>query len=117
MAADADIPVPVTCLEGQDQAINDLEREKDLHMKIIAASLLAALLAAGCTTTEKRATGGAVVGAGAGAVIGGIAGGGRGAVIGAAVGGATGAVIGAATTPGDCVYRRKDGTKYVARCP
>lgn len=79
--------------------------------------MLAVTLAAGCTTTEKRATGGAVVGAGAGAVIGGIAGGGKGAAIGAAVGAATGAVVGAATTPGDCVYKRKDGSTYVARCP
>jgi len=84
---------------------------------LIAASLMAGMLAAGCTTTENRAAAGGVVGAGTGAVIGGITGGRKGAVVGAVVGGAAGAVIGAATTPGYCVYRRKDGSTYEARCP
>ena len=85
-------------------------------MRMIAVLICAGLLA-GCTTTEKRAAGGAVVGAGAGAVVGGIAGGGRGAATGAAVGAVAGALIGAATTPGDCIYRRPDGSEYVAPCP
>ncbi|HEX4505536.1 MAG TPA: hypothetical protein VH722_07375 [Alphaproteobacteria bacterium] len=47
----------------------------------------------------QRAAGGALIGAGTGAVIGGIAGGGGGAAVGALAGGATGAAVGAATTP------------------
>lgn len=62
---------------------------------------LAALVAA-CTNPYdpgQRALGGAAIGAGAGAAIGGIAGGGHGALIGALAGGAVGAVGGAVTTP------------------
>lgn len=62
-----------------------------------AAISVVALAMAGCTTTERRAGTGALIGGGTGAVIGGIAGGGTGAAIGAGVGAATGAVIGAAT--------------------
>jgi hypothetical protein len=47
----------------------------------------------------QRAVGGGLMGAGAGALIGGAAGGGRGAAAGALIGGAAGAVGGAATTP------------------
>jgi len=65
-------------------------------VKVIAFSLLA-LSIAGCTTTEKRAGTGALIGGGTGAIIGGIAGGGTGAAVGAAIGAGTGAVIGAAT--------------------
>jgi outer membrane lipoprotein SlyB len=79
--------------------------------------MLAVSLSAGCTTTEKRTATGAAVGAGTGAVVGAIAGGGRGAAIGAAAGGVAGALIGRATSPGDCVYQRKDGSRYVAPCP
>ncbi|WAC26950.1 hypothetical protein [Ancylobacter sp. SL191] len=63
----------------------------------IAAFSIMALAVAGCTTTERRAGTGALIGGGAGAVIGGIAGGGTGAAVGAAIGAGTGAVIGAAT--------------------
>lgn len=86
-------------------------------MKIMVASILIILAVAGCTTTQKRATGGALIGAGAGAVIGGVAAGGRGAAIGAAAGAAAGGLIGAATSPGDCRYRNRDGSIYIARCP
>mgnify|MGYP001821730454 CR=1 FL=1 len=88
-----------------------------MKTKIVTVSLVAGLLAAGCTATEKRTATGAAVGAGTGAVVGAIAGGGRGAAVGAAVGGVAGAVIGRATAPGYCVYRRKDGSTYEARCP
>lgn len=47
----------------------------------------------------QRALGGAAIGAGTGAAIGGIAGGGRGALTGAVIGGAVGAAGGALTTP------------------
>ncbi|MBS9478014.1 hypothetical protein [Ancylobacter radicis] len=69
---------------------------KSVAVKIAAFSILA-LAVAGCTTTERRAGTGALIGGGAGAIIGGIAGGGTGAAVGAAIGAGTGAVIGAAT--------------------
>ncbi|MDQ0303471.1 YMGG-like glycine zipper-containing protein [Ancylobacter polymorphus] len=69
--------------------------------KAIATKLtviaVAALLVAGCTTTQRRAGTGAVIGAGTGAVIGGIAGGGTGAAWGAGIGAVAGGAIGAAT--------------------
>ena len=76
------------------------------------------LALAGCNSdsADQRTLGGAVIGAGSGAVIGGIAGGGRGAAIGAVVGGLTGAVIGRATTPNNCLYRDRDGRVFEARC-
>lgn len=69
---------------------------KSVAVKIATLSVLA-LAVAGCTTTERRAGTGALIGGGAGAIIGGIAGGGTGAAVGAAIGAGTGAVIGAAT--------------------
>lgn len=66
--------------------------------QIIFVSALA-LMAAGCTATEQRTAGTALVGAGTGAVVGGLVDGRRGALVGAAVGGGTGAVVGAATAP------------------
>ena len=83
--------------------------------KIVAISVVALSLAA-CTTTQQRTAGGALIGSGTGAVIGGIAGGGRGAAIGAAVGTGTGAVIGAATSPGDCYARDYYGRMVPVRC-
>lgn len=83
----------------------------------VVLALAAALVLSACTTTERRAGKGALAGAAGGAIIGGIAGGGRGAAIGAAAGAATGALIGAATSPGDCRYRRRDGSIYIAPCP
>ena len=89
-------------------------------MKKLTLATLGAVLAmslAGCTTTEQRAAGGGLAGAGAGALIGGLATGTtRGALVGAAIGGATGVLIGVATTPGDCRYRASNGSIYVARC-
>ncbi|MBB3770215.1 hypothetical protein FHS55_000801 [Angulomicrobium tetraedrale] len=69
---------------------------KSIAVKVAAIGIVA-LAVAGCTTTEKRTAGGALIGGGAGAIIGGIAGGGTGAAIGGAIGAGTGAVIGAAT--------------------
>lgn len=89
-------------------------------MKRTIVSTLAALsllAAAGCTTTEKRAGTGAVVGAGTGALIAAATGSsGRGVATGALIGGAAGALIGAATTPGQCRYRDAQGRVYEAAC-
>ncbi|WP_394690387.1 hypothetical protein [Hoeflea sp.] len=89
-------------------------------MKRILVSTLAALsllAAAGCTTTEKRAGTGAVVGAGTGALVAAATGSGsRGVATGALIGGAAGALIGAATTPGQCRYRDAYGRIYEAAC-
>jgi hypothetical protein len=89
-------------------------------MKKITIAAFAAMLAfgaAGCTTTEQRAAGGGLAGAGAGALIGGLATGTtRGALVGAAVGGTAGVLIGVATTPGNCRYRDSRGRVYEARC-
>jgi surface antigen len=89
-------------------------------MKKITTAAFAAVLAfgvAGCTTTEQRAAGGGLAGAGAGALIGGLATGTtRGALTGAAVGGVAGVLIGVATTPGYCRYRDSRGRIYEARC-
>jgi hypothetical protein len=88
-------------------------------MKKIAIATFAAVLAfgaAGCTTTEQRAAGGGLAGAGAGALIGGLATGTtRGALVGAAIGGTAGVLIGVATTPGYCRYRDSRGRVYEAR--
>jgi len=78
-----------------------------------------ALALAGCNTDSQsqRTVGGAVIGAGGGALIGAAAGGGRGAAIGAVAGGLTGALIGRATTPDNCIYRDQNGRRFTARCP
>jgi uncharacterized protein YcfJ len=80
---------------------------------------LIAVVLAGCNTDSQsqRTLGGAAIGAGGGAIIGGIAGGGRGAAIGALAGGVSGALIGRATTPNNCIYRDSRGRQFEARCP
>lgn len=87
---------------------------------LVAIMALTVLGAIGCTTAQQRNAGrGAVVGAGAGAIVGAATTGtGRGAVVGALAGAGTGAVIGAvASRPGYCNYRRPDGSIYAAECP
>ncbi|QFR31953.1 YMGG-like glycine zipper-containing protein [Ancylobacter sp. TS-1] len=69
---------------------------KSIAIKLSAVAIVA-LVAAGCTTTERRVGTGALIGAGTGAVIGGIAGGGTGAAWGAGIGAVAGGAIGAAT--------------------
>ena len=67
-----------------------------------ALGLCAVLGLSACTDPYdpgQRAVGGGLLGAGAGALIGGAAGGGRGAAAGALIGGAAGALGGVATTP------------------
>jgi len=71
-------------------------------LKTGSVGLLMLATVAGCTDTRdpgQRAVGGALIGAGAGALIGGAAGGGGGAAVGALAGGAAGAATGYATTP------------------
>ncbi len=67
----------------------------------LGAALLAALATAGCGyTPEQRASSGAAIGAGTGAVVAAAAGGGPGAVIASSLLGAgAGALIGASTRP------------------
>lgn len=84
-------------------------------LRIIAICAVA-LSAAACTTTERRAGTGALIGGGTGAIIGGIAGGGTGAAVGGAIGAGTGAVIGAATSPGDCYTRDAYGRTISVPC-
>ena len=79
----------------------------------IAALAVVGTVAAGCTTAEQTG----VVGAGAGALIGGATTGtAQGALAGAAIGGATGYVIGK-LADGRCRYRYPDGRVYIAACP
>lgn len=87
-------------------------------LKILSVTLLALTpVLTGCTTAERHATGGAVVGGTAGAIIGGATGGSRGAVLGTAIGASAGALAGAATAPReDCVYRDRSGRLVRVRC-
>lgn len=87
-------------------------------LKVLSITLLAMTpILTGCTTAERRATGGAVVGGAAGAVIGGATGGSRGALLGTAIGASAGALAGAATAPQeDCLYRDRRGRLVRVRC-
>ncbi len=89
------------------------------RLAIMTSAALLAIAAAGCTSTEQRATGGAAVGAGTGALIAAATGSsGRGIATGALIGGAAGALLGVVTErPGYCRYRRPNGTVYTAPCP
>jgi phage tail tape-measure protein len=84
----------------------------------IGAILVAAVTLSACSTTQK----GAAVGTAAGAVIGGATTGTvPGALVGAAIGGVTGAVAGELVgrydkDPTRCVWRDRDGTRYLAPC-
>ncbi|MCX2697153.1 MULTISPECIES: YMGG-like glycine zipper-containing protein [Ochrobactrum] len=77
----------------------------------ISVLLIAMLIMAGCTTSEKDVSIGTV----AGAAIGGIAGGGRGALIGAGAG-AIGGLLVRNLRNGKCEYRNSRGQIYTARC-
>ena len=66
-----------------------------MRKAILAAATLAVLATMPVSANAQDAIGGALIGAGTGAVIGGAVGGGRGAAVGAVVGGTTGAAIGA----------------------
>jgi outer membrane lipoprotein SlyB len=74
-----------------------------MRKAIFAAATLALLSTIPVGANAQDAVGGAIIGAGTGAVVGGAVGGGRGAAVGAVVGGTTGAAIGANAEPR---YRR-----------
>ena len=85
---------------------------------VIAFVGVAALAACDANSQSQRTAGGAVIGAGTGALIGGLASNSAGgAVVGGLVGGAAGALVGRATTPNRCVYRDSSGRLFEARCP
>ncbi len=85
--------------------------------KLLILAALAATIGA-CTPREERTAGGALIGAGAGAVVGGLATGrAGGALAGAAIGGAGGAIIGNATAPAStCVGVDEYGRRYRYAC-
>lgn len=81
-------------------------------MKKLAILAIIILGLSACTATERGATTGGLIGAGAGLLATGDAGG-------ALVGGAAGAVVGALigkSRDGRCIYERRDGSRYKARC-
>lgn len=90
-------------------------------MKKLIITLALLMPLAACTNTEK----GAVIGGASGAALGTLAGGNdtRNAIIGGAAGAILGAVVGQAMDAngkpreGWCEYRRRNGTRYVDRCP
>jgi hypothetical protein len=85
--------------------------------KILIIAAFSTTLAA-CTAHEERTAGGALIGAGTGALIGGLATGrAGGALAGAAIGGAGGAIIGSATSPTrTCVGRDEFGRRVRFDC-
>jgi hypothetical protein len=87
-------------------------------MRIAIAAAALALLLTGCETARQdRALTGGLIGAGAGAAIGGIAS--RsvgGALVGGVIGGAAGAIIADATRPGYCYRVTSSGKRRYFRC-
>ncbi|RYE33820.1 MAG: hypothetical protein EOP23_07550 [Hyphomicrobiales bacterium] len=84
--------------------------------KLLLVAALGAALGA-CTAREQNAGTGALIGAGAGAVIGGAATGrASGALAGAAIGGAGGAIVGGAATRQSCYGRDEYGRRVVYDC-
>jgi hypothetical protein len=81
-------------------------------MMALAATLM---IAAGCTTAEQTAVGGAALGAGVGAIATGDVGG---AAVGGLIGGTAGYLVGRnQQRDGWCIYReRRTGERYEARC-
>jgi len=86
--------------------------------KTLAVIMTASVLA-GCANSgrvDDRVAGGALIGGGTGALIGGLAGQSAGAAVaGGLIGAAAGAIIADATRPGWCYYRRHHRRHYV-RC-
>ncbi|WP_245973727.1 glycine zipper domain-containing protein [Bosea caraganae] len=85
--------------------------------KILIIAAFSTTLAA-CTAHEERTAGGALIGAGAGAIIGGaVTGRPGGALAGAAIGGAGGALVGSATSrTRTCVGRDEFGRRVRFDC-
>jgi len=80
---------------------------------LLVLSLLIPLGA--CSRTEQGAAVGGLGGAAIGAAVAGDPV--KGAVVGGAVGAIAGAVIGRASEAGQCRYRDRNGSVYIARCP
>lgn len=86
--------------------------------KVLLVALMALTLAGCETARQDRVLGGALIGAGGGALIGGLAGRSTGAAVaGGVIGAATGAIIADATRPGRCYYRTRSGHRHYVRCP
>jgi hypothetical protein len=87
-------------------------------MKKILVVAVMALTLAGCETARQdRQFGGALIGGGTGALIGGLAGRSAGAAVaGGVIGAAAGAIIADATRPGRCYYRTRSGHRRYVRC-
>ena len=77
------------------------------------------LMLAGCQTArDDRIFGGALIGGGTGALIGGVAGRTAGAALaGGLIGAVAGALIADATRPGYCYYYKRNGHRRYVRCP
>jgi hypothetical protein len=89
-----------------------------MHMRKIFVMALMALALAGCQTArEDRMLGGALIGGGTGAVIGGVASHtAGGALAGGLIGAVAGAVIADATRPGYCYRVTRSGHRRYFRC-
>lgn len=88
-----------------------------MNKVFLAIALTLSLAACSSHSQSDRTVGGALIGAGTGALVGGAIDGGRGAAVGALIGGAGGAVIGHQTAPKSCVYRDERGRRYRDVCP
>ncbi|HEX3342673.1 MAG TPA: hypothetical protein VHT68_26270 [Pseudolabrys sp.] len=89
--------------------------QKQIRNSLVMIAMALAL--AGCANgRQDRVVGGALIGGGTGALIGGLAGQTAGAALaGGLIGAAAGAIIADATRPGWCYYRRYHRRHYV-RC-
>jgi len=87
-------------------------------MKKVLIVAAMALTLAGCETARQdRVAGGALIGGGTGALIGGLATrSAGGAVAGGLIGAAAGAIIADATRPGRCYYYTRSGKKRYVSC-
>ena len=86
--------------------------------KIFVVTALALTLAGCANARQDRMAGGALIGGGTGALIGGLASHSTGgAVAGGLIGAAVGALIADATRPGWCYYRTRSGHRRYVHCP
>jgi hypothetical protein len=97
----------------------NFKRENPMRkMLAVSAVALTGLGLMGCQTARQdRQFGGALIGGGTGALIGGLATNtAGGAVVGGLVGAAAGAIIADATRPGRCYVRTASGYRRYVRC-
>lgn len=87
-----------------------------MHKLFVVA--LMALALSGCETARQdRMFGGALIGGGTGALVGGLAGRSTGAAVaGGVIGAAVGAIIADETRPGRCYYLTRSGHRRYVRC-